>query len=249
MKVFRFWHECCSRIITTHGSGNSMKNLWIPFFAILVSFLIVTGEAKAAALTSIENNQLDNWFGTDNDYTNIWHGEQGARAESFHAAADNAGPTVSVYDITTHAGNSYRIGGYTQVNWGAPTGYKRDDDAFIFNFTIDVKQTSQGGIYEPYALYVSNYRFPIFGAGHDIFGGISYIGNNHGGNYNGYSRNVSYDKSQGNIADGNSFTYFTINSLDVYTLSDPQPSTVPAPPALILILTGLISLLRKQLNG
>ena len=93
---------------------------------------IVTG---GSLLSNSDANRIETWLGSgDLDFTNIWSGSRGATASSWHAAVDNAGPTVSIYDVT-YMNQRYLIGGYTDASWSGANFYVSDTDAFVFNLT------------------------------------------------------------------------------------------------------------------
>lgn len=232
-----------------------MKNLSIPLFAILVSFLIMVGNANASSLTITENNQLDHWFGIDNDYINIWHGDTGATTDTFNTAVNDAGPTISVYTVTRAFGDGktteYRIGGYTKLSWGGGLSYKTDNDAFLFNFTENFKQDAIQDA-PRHTLTGSTRYFPAFG--HYLYGGRSVLNT---GFATHSQRYISYDDEDPSqlinilgdidthLHQNLSHTNFDIISLDVYTLS-PHTTTVPVPPAIWLLITGFIGLFTQR---
>ena len=117
--------------------------------------------------------QLQAWLGVGNqDFTSIWSGEDGATAASWHTAVDNAGPTVSIYEMTIQDGSTAYIGGYTGSSW-AGSGYKDDASAFIFNLTSgEVQRVVSGDGYAGHkSIATSSSLFATFGSAFDLSGG------------------------------------------------------------------------------
>ena len=53
----------------------------------------------------------------------------------FHSLCDNKGPTVSLYLLND--GNI--IGGYTPLQWDTSSGWKNDNETFVFNINSNLK--------------------------------------------------------------------------------------------------------------
>lgn len=200
-----------------------------------------------ALLDDAGATQLETWLGFgDLDFTSVWYGATGATAASFHAAADAAGPTISIYDMTLNNGDRVKIGGYTTASWAGNT-YKFDAAAFIFNLTTgEMQQQINGYYYGFYSIYAGVSYFPTFGGGHDIYGGGGTLG---GG---AYTYSWTYDHTQGQIgyagdtgayAGDSGYSYYghTVNALDVYTFAAAAPPTATIPlPATGLMLFGAL---------
>jgi hypothetical protein len=219
---------------------------------------VVTG---GSLLSGGDADQLETMLGVgDQDFTNIWTGTAGvSTASSFHSAVDGAGPTFSIFEISHDDGNTYRVGGYTALDWGGTTGYQYDSTAFLFN--LDSLEAQFIQTYPQYAIYRNPSYFSTFGGGHDLIGGWGTLGTYHGtaGDvYDGYSNSHSYDQTQGQIAvagdsgygSGNSgwggYAAWSTISLEVYTFGTATP--VPAPTNLALLGLGLfgLSLFRRR---
>ena len=54
---------------------------------------------------------------------------------TFHNLCDNQGPTISLYLLND--GNI--IGGYTPLDWDISSGWKRDNETFVFNINKNLK--------------------------------------------------------------------------------------------------------------
>jgi hypothetical protein len=167
-------------------------------------------------------DQLETWLGSgDLDFTNIFTGV--ATGSQFHSAADNAGPTFSIYGITKEPGQQMRVGGYTQISWNTANA-PADVTAFLFNLDTLEAQFSQRLPQNAINMPAPNY-FPAFGGGHDLFGGFGTLGTCNGvglGDFastcSGYSRNHSYDINQGQI---------TVTGAAAYTMATVGPTTMP----------------------
>lgn len=59
----------------------------------------------------------------------------GESIRTFHNLCDNQGPTVSLYLLKD--GNI--IGGYTPLNWDVSSGWKKDNETFVFNINKNLK--------------------------------------------------------------------------------------------------------------
>lgn len=226
-----------------------------------------TSRAGAVTGTLLDQNgadQLETWLGVgDQDFTSIWYGTAGvSTAASFHAAADGAGPTVSIYDITLGDGSNALVGGYTAVDWESAGTYP-DPTAFLFNLNTGEVQKTQD--IPQSAVIVHPNFFPTFGSGHDLVAGWGILGTNYGaiGSANdGYSFSHSFDNQQGQITiagdsgpgPGNSgyhYDHWSVNALEVFTFADAEIAPVPLPAGLPLLigalgLTGLVARKRRQ---
>ncbi len=219
---------------------------------VSIGFVLSSGTGALAGtvtggtlLSGTGADQLETWLGvSDQDFANIWAGDAGvATAASFHAAADGAGPTFSIYDVTIWDGSRALIGGYTSADWGwGGSAWVSDATAFIFNLTTGEAQFTQHYSGQHSILAQSNY-FATFGGGADISGGTNTLGNND------HTYSYSYDNSQGQISiagdsgsgngdSGQHYSHITVNSLEVYNFA-PAVATVPLPAGGLLLITAL----------
>jgi hypothetical protein len=221
-------------------------------FAIAATIAFSSSDVRAGTITpgsligAADADQLEFWLGVgDQDFTRIFTGAAGvATAAGFHAAADGAGATFTVYDIVLGDRTSALIGGYTTQDWGGPEGYVADAAAFIFNLTSGEAQFAQGTPQNE--IYRSSIYFPIFGVGNDIFVGYGTLGTCDGATTtycDGDSFSFSYDQAQGQITvagdtgfgngdSGLQSTHWSVRSMDVYTIT---PAVVPLPAGLPLL--------------
>ena len=85
--------------------------------------------------------QLERWLGAGPlDLRNIYTREQGHNSRDFHAAADGAGMTFTLLQVTDNFGQSRIVGGYNPQSWSSTDGWHETPrdwqrTAFIFNFT------------------------------------------------------------------------------------------------------------------
>lgn len=223
-----------------HPMGVMMKKIiaTIGFAAILVSLpanatLIIGG---SALLDPAGANQLESWLGTGPvTLTNIFTKGVGSTSLDFHAAADGMGATFSVMNVTLN-GITKTIGGYNPQSWSSSSVYNivanpADRTAFVFNLSdlaLYIERADSVGQYQTGNW--SSYG-PTFGGGHDIWvsntltTGYSYL----------YSYGADATRWQ-SIVDGGPSAFFSVNSLEVFTVAAaavPEPGTYP------LLLTGL----------
>ena len=208
-----------------------------------VDAALVTG---GNLLSGADGDQLETWLSVGNqDFTNIWIGIGGvSTADQFHAAVDDAGPTISIYSVTSPNGAVARVGGYTTTSWDVSgSALQADDDAFIFNLDAgEIQRLEPKYVGSFFATERRSYWFSVFGP--DLRGGSGILGVNAGA----YSD--VYDRSQGLITQDGDTGYgigsietvhgLVVHSLEVYTFA---PSTVPIPSAVWLFGSGLIGLI------
>lgn len=229
-----------------------MKKLIINASLTGLGFLVLGNSAAYAGvitggnlLTNDYADQLEIWLGSgDQDFNNVWSGDTGATATSWHTAVDGIGPTISIYDIT-YDGTNYLIGGFTERDWGEYYSYKAGTNEFIFNLTSNVKEDL--GTYPQYATYSNPSYFATFGGGHDIFGGINEIGERLGYAYQGYSYGNAFNSNI--VIGGSNFTNFTVNRLETYTFANAQSvESVPEPLTILgsLAAIGFGTLFKKK---
>ena len=83
----------------------------------------------------------------------------GKEYQTFHKLCDNKGPTLTIFQLTD--GNI--LGGYTTKDWDSSNSWKKDQNAFNFSLTENVKcipDSNQGYI----AIYSNNSYGPHFNA-------------------------------------------------------------------------------------
>jgi len=190
-------------------------------------------DTNSTLLNQVNATQLEQWLGQgDLDWQSIWYGETGATAASWHAAVDDIGPTVSIYDVT-YEGHNYLIGGYTSLNWGEGSYKRGRGESFIFNFDNMKKWNISAGEVEIVSL--AKY-FATFGVGIDLWGGKTIL--DVGSSFKGYYQYASdADVLLGEPGRGG---YFNINALETFTFS---PATqVPEPPTVVVFFLGVIGL-------
>lgn len=185
--------------------------------------------------------QLERWLGAGPlDLRNIYTRETGHNSRDFHAAADGAGMTFTLLQVTNDFGQSWIVGGYNPQSWSSTDGWHETPrdwqrTAFIFNFT-DAKlwrQVQSGDILPNRGLrqtYNEPNHGPTFGAGPDLFVNDRLNA--------AMSWQVSYGDglSEGtSIIDGSTGgQLFRIDALEVYSIS-----LVPEPGSTAMFVGGL----------
>ena len=198
-------------------------------------------DTNSTLLNDANATQLEQWLGQgDLDWQSVWYGTSNARSHAWHRAVDDVGPTVSIYNIT-YGGNSYLVGGYTNLSWRKTgDGLKKGiGESFIFNFAKAKRWGVSAGNVE---IVTDPYHFATFGAGHDLIGGFTGIGISKGSNKIG-SYNYS-DRWDSIVGFSSSRNYFKVNSLETFTFS---PATqVPEPPTLAVIALGIFGIVSRR---
>ena len=134
----------------------------------------------------------------------------GDSSTTFHNKCNKKGPTITF--IKTTAGK--RIGGFTMLSWDGTSGYRKDNDAFIFS--LDTSQKFVQWRCFDNAIYDNSSYGPTFGNGHDI-----YIADGCKSNTNSYcNSNYSYGfyNSYNLINTGSQQTTFQVADYEVYLI-------------------------------
>ena len=104
----------------------------------------------------------------------------GFEASNFHSKCDNIYKTITI--VKSRNGNIF--GGYTALFWDQSSGYKTDNNAFIFSLVnlhnSPIKIACSPG---QNAIYCSSGYGPTFGSGHDF-----HIADNSNSNQSSYSK-------------------------------------------------------------
>ena len=66
----------------------------------------------------------------------------GTSIKTFHSLCDKKGPTISLYLLKD--GNI--VGGYTSLNYNTSSGWKSDNEAFVFNLNKKLKCMSKKNV-------------------------------------------------------------------------------------------------------
>ena len=217
----------------------------------LTTLLLFSGMASAGTITggNLLNqsgaNQLETWLGLgDLDFTNISDLTHSDTSIKWHNDVHGYTNVISIYDVT-YNGNNYLIGGYSAIGHDGSV-YQYSDNNFIFNLTIGKYAAVATDLYtRQYAQYDNLSYFATFGGGHDIFGGMNYIGYRNGYSYDsmyGGDQGFSYHKGTTDLFGGTSvgINQFTVNGLESYIFSAASP--VPVPAAAWLFGSGLLGL-------
>lgn len=212
---------------------------------VAASVSLLCSASQATLLSSAYEAQLENWLGTgDQSFTNIYTYDSGDSASDFHSVADGMGATFTLLKVVMNA-VEYVVGGYNPQSWGSFYGYNNtsadaDRTAFLFNLTDVVKRTqnlttdSGGANGHQQTANDPNYG-PAFGGGFDLSTGDDL---NPSFGISGYANAFSY--GQGSNVFGNSYNYFTISELEVYTVTTTVPDASSNFGLFGLVLLGLV---------
>ena len=191
-----------------------------------------------------------------NIYDEVGDGHGGAgpgrpTAVDWHAAVDGINNTISIYDVYLiedyqDRAPQHLLGGYRKSAWASGPGmYTEDLDAFIFNLTTNIMQDQANNHWgsDYYSVIDKGDLFPTFGGGHDLYGGVNYLGS--GSLTGGLSYGATSEGVRGpnDLIGGTNKKLFVINGLETYTLTKQSVSPVPAPAAIWLFGIGMIGLI------
>lgn len=152
-------------------------------FGLATSSPALTINGGIGVLTQAGGGQLETWLGEGPlTLTSIFSNvpDDGKTAADFHAAADNRGPTFSIFEITSYNDGINSgwveldqpaiVGGYNPQSWRSPavgehnvTPDIADRTAFLFNLSTGLflpQSSTEGGQFQTYN---SSVHFPIFG--------------------------------------------------------------------------------------
>lgn len=185
--------------------------------------------------------QLERWLGAGPlDLRNIYTREQGHNSRDFHAAADGAGMTFTLLQVSNDFGQSWIVGGYNPQSWSSTDGWHETPNdwqrtAFIFNYTDAQlwRQVMRDNVLPNRGLrqtFNDPNHGPTFGAGPDLFVNDQLSA--------AMSWQVSYGAglSEGtSLIDGSTGgQLFRVNALEVYSIS-----LVPEPANTAMFIGGL----------
>ncbi|MFC0250861.1 PEP_CTERM-anchored TLD domain-containing protein [Massilia consociata] len=200
----------------------------------------VQAQANAPLLDLTLYGQLERWLGAGPlDLRNIYTRQLGHNSRDFHAAADGAGMTFTLLQVSDDLGNSWVVGGYNPRSWSSTGGwhetpYDWQRTAFIFNYTDAQlwRQVGTGNILPSRGVrqtFNEPNHGPTFGAGPDLFVNDR------------LNAALSWQVSYGGDAEGISIIdgstggqLFRVDALETYSIS-----LVPEPATTVMLVAGL----------
>ncbi len=226
-------------------------------FCLGASATTVTYDTSAL-LNSAFANQLGTWLGEgDLALTRIYSTDfPPADWTDFHTAADWKGRTFTIAEALVCSSSlncivsNALIGGYDPLSWSSINDYNYATQdsartAFLFNLTATTIFTQHMGASDgQYQTYNNSVYGPTFGGGHDLFlapnGGPSHSSVFSYGPTQATGTTIAGAKS----ASSQSFSYFTLGRLEVFTIAD--VSDVPEPSSVALVAGGLLAALNRR---
>lgn len=148
---------------------------------VVAALMAPAAHAQTAPLLDLTlYGQLERWLGAGPlDLRNIYTRQTGHNSRDFHTAADGAGMTFTLLQVTNDFGQSWIVGGYNPQSWSSTAGWNETPQdwqrtAFIFNYTGGQlwRQVQSDDILPNRGLrqtFNEPNHGPTFGAGPDLF--------------------------------------------------------------------------------
>jgi hypothetical protein len=131
---------------------------------------------------------------TNKDWKMIYQASRhGMKTSTFHSMCNGLFGTLTVFKTA----NSFIFGGYTQADWSGYGINKNDPNAFLFSLINAYNESFRLNVTRPEnAIFCSDYTFPSFGTGSDL-----YVSETYSYSYLGFTYMAPFD-----------FTYATVES-------------------------------------
>ena len=101
-------------------------------------------------------NELNHWKNNAKFELLYKKSRDGKSYKTFHQLCDNKGPTVTLIKSS----EGFVIGGYTSVDWNSNSGWKNDNETFLFSLTEKKKFRKKE--FNTYSIYCGNDVGPWF---------------------------------------------------------------------------------------
>ena len=121
------------------------------------AFILI--DSKILNQNEIYINNIKNWINKEKQIiTELLYRktDNGDSYDTFHQLCDNKGPTLILIKGT----KGFIIGGYTPLSWDSYSGYKKDNDSFLFSLTNNEIYTKNKGKMD--SIYCSKTYGPHF---------------------------------------------------------------------------------------
>ena len=131
--------------------------------------------------------------------------ENGESYSTFHELCDNKGPTLTLF----HVNDGNIVGIYTPLSWDSKSGWKNDNDTFIFNLNKEQKYKKINSNYSAYCYNTCGPYTAYFGCDNITMKSIRH----YAANINSY-----YDNGSDILPSNNQTKYYDLLETEVYKI-------------------------------